>query len=180
MEMLELAGNNTLGDTTITILLDKLFSARPDIVYIDPSSLCIVIDGVVSFHTQIFKELVSGLTTEVILLPINCKGIHWCSIMVSLDRREVTFYDPMYSSFSDDVRDVAKSIIPLLPEPVQSRYRVRRYESDLGAQTDSYNCGVFVMTAFELFCGANLPFEGATSGDMQYLRYRYLCMGFDI
>ncbi|KAI9980283.1 hypothetical protein PInf_026464 [Phytophthora infestans] len=55
----------------------------------------------------------------------------------------------------------------------QKPARVRAFESGLGVQTDSYNCGIYVLLAFEMFCGAE-PLGYLDKKTLQCLRYRYL------
>eukprot|EP00644_Phytophthora_capsici_P019284 jgi/Phyca11/132892/e_gw1.255.8.1 len=139
--------------------------------------MLVVVEGAVSVNTHELAKMFFGMSNERVLLPINCNGVHWCSIMVDLATSEVLIYDPMSSSYMANARDVAQILIPLLPTPAKTRYRIRTYESELGTQMDSYNCGLFVLVAFEMFCGANVPGKRSRSL-LQYLRYRYLCMCF--
>ncbi|ETP53737.1 hypothetical protein F442_01382 [Phytophthora nicotianae P10297] len=63
----------------------------------------------------------------------------------------------------------------VLVERAQPSVRVGTYESGLGVQVDSYNCGVYVLLAFEIFCGAE-PLGHVDKKTLQCLRYRYLRM----
>eukprot|EP00644_Phytophthora_capsici_P016024 jgi/Phyca11/115361/e_gw1.28.460.1 len=119
--------------------------------------MLVVVDGAVSIDTDGLARIVFGMSDEMALLPINCTGIHYCSIMTKLATADIVLYDPMYSSYMANVRNVAQVLIPLPPGSSRTRYRIRNYESELGMQHDSYNCGVFVLLAFEMFCGANTP-----------------------
>ncbi|ETN01922.1 hypothetical protein PPTG_23989 [Phytophthora nicotianae INRA-310] len=68
-------------------------------------------------------------------------------------------------------------LVPLLPEPPSpKRYKSKQLE--WMAQVDSYNCGVFVITFFEMLLlnvtvtGSDSPSESAIA--MHYFRYRFL------
>eukprot|EP00644_Phytophthora_capsici_P019280 jgi/Phyca11/132895/e_gw1.255.4.1 len=174
MELLEVAGKGLFSDATFAALLEKLFCG-PNVVYINPTTMLVVVDGAISINTDGLAKMLFGMSDEMVLIPINCNGIHWCSIMIKLATAEILLYDPMSSSYMANVRDVAQVLIPLLPG--SSRYRIRNYESELGMQHDSYNCGLFVLLSFEMFCGANTPGK-RSKRLLQYLRYRYLCMCF--
>ncbi|KAF4142547.1 hypothetical protein GN958_ATG08278 [Phytophthora infestans] len=78
------------------MLLDTLFWARPNVVTIKPTSLSVVVDGSVSTNTKDRAKLFLGMTNEIILQPINCNGVHWCRIMVWLNRCEIGMYDLIY------------------------------------------------------------------------------------
>ncbi|KAF1784425.1 Ulp1 protease family, C-terminal catalytic domain [Phytophthora cactorum] len=84
-----------------------------------------------------------------------CDSNYWCSIMIDIAKRTVYIYDSMQSSYLRTVRVT--------------------YDSDLGVQLDNYNCGVFVLLAFEHFTGA--PSVGRMDKKLiMYLRYRYLSL----
>ncbi|GMF47033.1 unnamed protein product [Phytophthora fragariaefolia] len=63
-------------------------------------------------------------------------------------------YDPMKSSYTVRVPALAESLIVQLPDYAPRKYRVHHYQTDLGIQVDSFNCGVYVLLAFEVFAGA--------------------------
>eukprot|EP00644_Phytophthora_capsici_P008128 jgi/Phyca11/125911/e_gw1.60.94.1 len=157
------------------ILLQKLFGGRKSIVYIKPTSLGVIVNGTTALKEPDLRKLFAGLDCESLLIPINCNGIHWCSIMVRPATSELFYYDPMSSSFGEQAKKFSERIQPLLKFSGPTRARVRPFVSSLGVQVDSYNCGLFVMVAFERFCGAESP--GIQSKRLlQYLRYRYLDM----
>ncbi|ETO58998.1 hypothetical protein F444_22624 [Phytophthora nicotianae P1976] len=82
---------------------------------------------------------------------------------------------PKYKSYQYSVRVVAEKLTPMLAASTGERFRVQTYESDMGVQLDNYNCGLFILLAFEHFTGA--PSLGRMDKKlMMYLRYRYLCM----
>ncbi|KAG3008492.1 hypothetical protein PC116_g13767 [Phytophthora cactorum] len=88
---------------------------------------------------------------------------------------KVAIYDSSSSTYLTCVRSVAQTLITLLPEGARPSPRVQTYESGLGVQVDSYNCGVYVLLAFEMFCGAE-PLGHLDKKSLQCLRYRYLYM----
>ncbi|KAG3077192.1 hypothetical protein PC121_g7490 [Phytophthora cactorum] len=88
---------------------------------------------------------------------------------------KVAIYDSSSSTYLTCVRSVAQTLITLLPEGARPSPRVQTYESGLGAQVDSYNCGVYVLLAFEMFCGAE-SLGHLDKKSLQCLRYRYLYM----
>ncbi|OWZ12755.1 hypothetical protein PHMEG_00014030 [Phytophthora megakarya] len=153
MKLLELAGRGYFSDAAFETLLGKLFRDA-NTVFIKPSSLSVVVHGVVSINKDNLGSLFFGLSSEKVLLPINCNGVHWCCVMINLAKSEVFLYDPMGSLFLENIRDVAKIITPLLPPPIINLAKTRLYESPLGFQCDTYNCGLKVMLALEMFCGA--------------------------
>ncbi|GMF40777.1 unnamed protein product [Phytophthora fragariaefolia] len=95
--------------------------------------------------------------------------------MLDLDMKNVCTYDPMKSSYTVRVRALAESLIVQLPDYAPRKYRIHHYQTDLGIQVGSFNCGVYVLLAFEEFAGAQgLCMLGRK--ELQYLRYRYICM----
>lgn len=178
MEFLDLAGSASLLDTTLDCVLKKLFGPRRDVLVVDPTSVYWDNDGKPVVNEKKINPLFSQLTSENVLLVVNCQ-LHWCSIMVRLLSSQAYIYDPMGSSHQNKLRGLAGSLTSLLPAPAKRRrrYSVSVYESVLGFQADSFNCGIFVLVSFEMFCGASDPGARGTAL-LNYLRYRYLCMCF--
>ncbi|KUF93266.1 hypothetical protein AM587_10000684 [Phytophthora nicotianae] len=121
------------------------------------------------------KSVLLGATGEKILIPVICGKNHWCSIMIDLTCKDVLIYDPMNSSYGSKVRPLADKLVTMLPDFAPRKYRVRLYLSELGVQVDSYSCGMYMLLAFEVFAGAN-TLSLLSRKELQYLRYRYLCM----
>ncbi|ETN01801.1 hypothetical protein PPTG_16890 [Phytophthora nicotianae INRA-310] len=135
--------------------------------------LGVTVDGHVAASTGLIRAEPSGLTNQKVPIPLNCNGNHWCSNMLTLGTCEAYIYDSSPSSYLLGIRAVAQTLINLLPREVDEGFRVRNYESGLGVQTDSYNCGIYVLLAFEMFCGAE-PLDLLDKKTLQCMRYRYL------
>ncbi|KAE9113869.1 hypothetical protein PF010_g9914 [Phytophthora fragariae] len=172
-EALELVGKSALGDDTVNTLMLKMFAANVNTVVVDTSVAGNVMNGFMPVESM--QKICTGVTKEQILIPVICGKNHWCSIMMDLMTKDVCIYDPMNSSYGVNLRPIADKLAMMVPNAAPRRYRVRAYHSDLGVQVDSYNCGVYMLLAFELFAGAE-NISQLSRKELQYLRYRYLCM----
>ncbi|OWZ19049.1 hypothetical protein PHMEG_0006761 [Phytophthora megakarya] len=94
---------------------------------------------------------------------------------MNLELKDVCIYDPMKSSYANSVRAIMETLVTWLPDYAPRKYRAHHYQSDLGVQVDSYNCGVYVLLAFEEFAGAQ-GLSMLSRKELQYLRYRYLAV----
>ncbi|KAE9007658.1 hypothetical protein PR003_g17203 [Phytophthora rubi] len=150
-----------------------MFAANVNTVVVDTSVAGNVMNGFMSVESM--QKIFTGVTKEQILIPVICGKNHWCSIMMDLVMKDVCIYDPMNSSYGVNLRPSADKLGMMVPDAAPRRYRVRAYHSDLGVQVDSYNCGVYMLLAFELFAGAE-SISQLSRKELQYLRYRYLCM----
>ncbi|KAG3110498.1 hypothetical protein PI124_g19673 [Phytophthora idaei] len=112
-------------------------------------------DGQVEAVKEAIRNKMAGLSEEKVLFPVNCNGNHWCFMVMNLEK--------------------GKMLISLLPNGARPSQRVQTYESGLGVQVDSYNCGVYVLLTFKVFCGAE-PLGHLDKKTLQCLRYRYLRM----
>ncbi|EEY67187.1 glycoside hydrolase, putative [Phytophthora infestans T30-4] len=81
----------------------------------------------------------------------------------------------MASSFSDIVRAVAQQMIVMLPDGVKPSTCLVHHDPELGVQSNSYNCGVYVLLEFEMFCGSE-PLGHLAKKTLQRMRHRYLRM----
>lgn len=151
----------------------KLFAAREDTIAVDTSIAGNVMNGFLAVETM--KDVFAGMTNQKILIPVICNKNHWCAVMMDLSLKEVFIYDPMSSSYGVKVRPLAEKMVALLPDFATRKYRIRPYTSELGVQVDSYNCGMYMLLAFEIFAGAENLYL-LSRKELQYLRYRYLCM----
>ncbi|ETP16413.1 hypothetical protein F441_08972 [Phytophthora nicotianae CJ01A1] len=167
------ASENGSGPSSSAKRLKKLFAERVDTIGIDTSIAGNVMNGFLPVDTM--KSVLLGATGEKILIPVICGKNHWCSIMIDLTCKDVLIYDPMNSSYGSKVRPLADKLVTMLPDFAPRKYRVRLYFSELGVQVDSYNCGMYMLLAFEVFAGAN-TLSLLSRKELQYLRYRYLCM----
>lgn len=96
---------------------------------------------------------------------------------MNLGKGKVVIYDSGSSSYLLSVRSIAQMLLLLLPDGARPRRRVQTYESGLGVQVDSHNCGVYALLAFKMFHEAEL-LGHLDKRTLQCLRYRYLriCM----
>ncbi|GMF34551.1 unnamed protein product [Phytophthora fragariaefolia] len=170
---LELVGKSALGDDTVNTLMMKMFAGQVNIVVINTSVIGNIMNGFMPVESM--RNLFTGVSTKKILIPVICGKNHWCSIMMDLVMKDVCIYDPMNSSYGVNLRPIADKLTMMVPDAAPRRYRVRAYQSDLGVQIDSYNCGVYMLVAFEVFVGTE-NISQLSRKELQYLRYRYLCM----
>ncbi|OWZ12660.1 hypothetical protein PHMEG_00014139 [Phytophthora megakarya] len=164
---------STLGDCTINALMLKLFGEREDIIVVDTSVAGNVMNGYQP--VQSMKNIFEVVHGKKILIPVICGKNHWCSIMMDLQLKDVCIYDPMNSTYGVHVRPLADKLANMVPDAAPRTYRIRKYDGDLGVQLDTYNCGIYMLVAFEQFAGAeNLGLLNRKV--IEFLRYRYLCM----
>lgn len=123
MEHLDVAGKGSLWGHHFNCCDAGVFRSTKCTFYMEPTKCAVMIDGRVSADTKQLTNLSAGLTNDIILLPINCNGVHWCSIMVNIANADVQMYDPMCSSSLEQVQDVAKVVVRLLPAPQSPRLR---------------------------------------------------------
>ncbi|GMF51901.1 unnamed protein product [Phytophthora fragariaefolia] len=176
-DIVDLAAKETLSAQVMQLILHNLFGADPSIRVIDPSNLGVSY-GAITTEIGHFKRAFAGATkTMKILCPINCNNNHWCAALMDLGKCRAYVYDSMASSYISSVRAVAQQLIIMLPEDIRPNTRLLTHDPGLGVQTDSYNCGVYVLLAFEMFCGSE-PLGHIDKKTLQCMRYRYLrkCM----
>ncbi|EEY68940.1 cysteine protease family C48, putative [Phytophthora infestans T30-4] len=159
------------------LVVEKLFSSDHSIVMFDSATLGVEVDESVSTSSATIQAKLSSLSNEKVFIPVNCAHNHWCSITLNLADKQAYIYDSNASSYLVSVRSVAQKIIALLPGTVGHGIRVRNFESGLGVQTDNYNCGIYVLIAFENFCGAD-QVGLLDKKTLQCMRYRYLRLCF--
>ncbi|KAE9137962.1 hypothetical protein PF005_g12213 [Phytophthora fragariae] len=174
-QVLDLTAKECLTDEIMHLSLTKKFGTDPNIVVFAASTLGVVLDGHIAANQSDIQLTMSGLSKEIVLFPVNCNRNHWCSVMINLDQGKVFIYDSSASSYLVSLRAVAQKLITLLPNDVRPSTRLQVYESGLGIQVDNYNCGVYVLLAFEIFCGAE-PLSHVDKKTLQCLRYRYFRM----
>ncbi|GMF59713.1 unnamed protein product [Phytophthora fragariaefolia] len=174
MDLLDFAAKFHLGGRTMMEVMTKMFGLREDVVMIDPGNWGIVVGGMTTIPDEMVTNMFVGVSNERILIPMNCNGNHWCAIMVNLQTHEIRHYDPMMSSYGVSIRAVAQRLLQFMPRS-EGRYKVDPYVTDMGVQVDSYNCGIYVLLAFEMFCGEkDVGLLRPTI--LQYMRYRYMRM----
>ncbi|KAE9296880.1 hypothetical protein PR003_g23647, partial [Phytophthora rubi] len=174
-DMVDLAAKETISALVMQMILHKLFDADPSIRVIDPSNLGIT-NGAITTESGHFKRALAGATKKMkVLWPINCNNSHWCAVLMELEKGRVYVYDYMASSYATSVRAVAQLLITMLPDDVRPSSRLVTHDPGLGIQSDRYNCGVYVLLAFEMFCGSE-PLGHLDKKTLQCMRYRYLRM----
>ncbi|GMF46049.1 unnamed protein product [Phytophthora fragariaefolia] len=154
MELINKCTAKVTAAQVMQLILHNRFGADPSIRVIDPSNLG-VSNGAITTEIGHFKQAFAGATkTMKILCPINCNNNHWCAVLMDPGKCRAYVYDSMASSYISSVRAVAQQLIIMLPEDVRPNTRLLTHDPGLGVQTDSYNCGVYVLLAFEMFCGS--------------------------
>ncbi|GMG18186.1 unnamed protein product [Phytophthora fragariaefolia] len=172
-DIVDLAAKETLSAQVMQLILHNLFGADPSIRVIDPSNLGVSY-GAITTEIGHFKRAFAGATkTMKILCPINCNNSHWCAVLMDLGKCRAYVYDSMASSYISSVLAVTQQLVIMLPEDVRPNTRLLTHDPGLGVQTDSYNCGVYVLLAFEIFCGSE-PLGHIDKKTLQCMRYRYL------
>ncbi|ETL96060.1 hypothetical protein L917_06287 [Phytophthora nicotianae] len=150
-EILDIVGRGHFSDASLSRVLEKLYSSNSSVVVVTPDLFGWVVGRKITMDTESVEAILSTISGECAIIPISCNSNHWCAIMIDIAKRIVYIYDAMRSSYQYSVR------------------------VDMGVQLDNYNCGLFILLAFEHFTGA--PSLGRMDKKlMMYLRYRYLCM----
>ncbi|KAI9984438.1 hypothetical protein PInf_005786 [Phytophthora infestans] len=174
-DLVDPASKDTLSAQVMQMILHKLFGADPSVLVIDPSNMGIS-NGALTTDIRYFKLALAGVTKKMkVLFPINCNNNHWCAVLMDLEKGRVYVYDSMASSYMIGVRAVAQKMIMMLPDGVRPSARLVTHDPGLGVQCDSYNCGVYVLLVFEMFCGSE-PLGDLDKKTLQCMRYRYLRM----
>ncbi|ETP04501.1 hypothetical protein F441_18732 [Phytophthora nicotianae CJ01A1] len=144
-------------DPAIPVLLENLPILSNNVLVINPSNIGIS-NGAVTTDSGYFQRALAGVTKKMkVLFPINCNNNHCCTVLMDMKKGRVYVYDSMASSYAASVRVVAQKMIMMLPDGVRPSARLVTHDPGLGVQSDSYNCGVYVLLAFEIFCGSEPP-----------------------
>ncbi|GMF18831.1 unnamed protein product [Phytophthora fragariaefolia] len=151
---LKLQSSERLDDGT---LLNKLFGADPSIIVASPNIVSVSVSEEVTTDAEGLEAIFFGTSSERVIIPVNGNGNHRSSIMIDLGAKHIYFYDPMKSKYKLGVRAVAHHIAVRISGWRQHQYRFLGYTPDLGIQTDSYNCGIYVVVACEIFAGTASP-----------------------
>ncbi|ETP34106.1 hypothetical protein F442_17512 [Phytophthora nicotianae P10297] len=175
LEIIDIVGRGNFGDATICRVMAKLFSNNPRVVVVPPVLFGWVVGRKITMDVDAVEATLSTIAGEGVIIPISFNSNHWCAIMIDIAKRIVYIYDSMQSSYLSSVRVVAEKLTPMLASSTGERFRVQRYESDVGAQLDNYSFDLFIMLAFEHFTGA-LSLGRLDKKLMMYLRYRYLSL----
>ncbi|ETN07553.1 hypothetical protein PPTG_13415 [Phytophthora nicotianae INRA-310] len=178
-EVLELAAKECLSDSVMQMVLRKQFGADPNVKVVDPAYLGIY-NGEITTETSHFSRVLTGVTKDTkALFPINCNNNHWCAVLLDFQDGKSYIYDSMASSYLNTVRAAAQKLIMMIPGKHRPSRRMTIYDPGLGVPSDSYNCGVYVLLAFELLCGAG-PLGHVNKNILQLLRYRYMRMLIEV
>ncbi|KAE9292500.1 hypothetical protein PF008_g25047 [Phytophthora fragariae] len=173
--ILDWTARQLISDEAMMDVLSRKYGSASGISVIDPSSLGVVVEGTVRAPRKDIQRGMASLSTEKVLVPLNCGGNHWCAILMDLSKGECYVYDSTASSYISSVRAVAQTMLDLLPPGAHKTFRARIYDPGLGIQSDNYNCGIYVLLAFEIFCEAE-PLGLVNRSMLQCMRYRYLRM----
>ena len=84
-------------------------------------------------------------TYDRIYFPINYQGVHWILIMADNTDNTINIYD---SERHTDYDRETKNLRLLFKRPHGIDYEII-YHSEVPLQTDSYNCGMFVLKNIE-------------------------------
>ncbi|KAI9998186.1 hypothetical protein PInf_002521 [Phytophthora infestans] len=159
----------------MTTLMTKLFGSDPTRILGNANLVSVNLGSDVVVDRDGLEALFLGASMERAMIPVNCNGNHWSSIMVDFTEHKLFYYDPMDLSYKVGLRAATQVIKSMVPSLQSRTGRVQPYTSTLGVQTDSYNCGIYILTTFEIFSGADSPgFVDKTN--LQHLRYRYLTL----
>ncbi|POM73684.1 LOW QUALITY PROTEIN: Hypothetical protein PHPALM_9450 [Phytophthora palmivora] len=166
LEALDQVHKQHLSDTTKRLVMTARFGMIRDVVTLDATALGIAADTKMAIDYAAVDNLFVGMSTERVLLPINCNGNHWCAVMIDLPRRSVYVYDPMKSSYA-----VSPSL-KILPLAYQTPELLANMSKGLcHVLTDRYNCGMYVLLTFEEFVWEKC-IEVVDMHTLQFLRFR--------
>ncbi|KAI9999295.1 hypothetical protein PInf_004117 [Phytophthora infestans] len=168
-EILDLIGKTQLSNDTMGFVMSSLFESKASIITLDTNVIGPIEHGAVSGPMTVFADMFKNLSKEKILIPVCCNKNHWCGIMVDVERTEAIVYDPMDSTYMVGVRALTEKIVTQLSNFAPRQYRVSPYRGNLGVQVDSFNCGMYVLLAFEVFAGAD-GLSYLNRKGLQYLR----------
>ncbi|KAI9985424.1 hypothetical protein PInf_004782 [Phytophthora infestans] len=173
MEVLDLAATGCLSEDTMTTLMTKRFGSDPTRILGNANFVSVNLGSDVVVDRDGLEALFLGASMERAIIPVNCNGNHWSSIMIDFTEHKLFYYDPMDSSYKVGLRAATQVIKSMVPSLQSCTGRVQPYTSTLGVQTDSYNCGIYILATFEIFSGADSP-GFVDKKNLQHLRYRYL------
>ncbi|KAI9992926.1 hypothetical protein PInf_014868 [Phytophthora infestans] len=114
-EVLDPAAKGRLSDVTMSTVFNNLFGPSPDVTVVSPHAITVSMNtGHMDVDT--LKGSFFGVSTERVLIPINCNSSHWCAIMINRATGEVKCYDHMQSTYKVGVRAKAEQLKALLPD----------------------------------------------------------------
>ncbi|OWZ17309.1 hypothetical protein PHMEG_0008767 [Phytophthora megakarya] len=153
-ELLILAAKSTISAQTMETVLTKLFHGDKDVMIINPSHVDVK-NGSIPTNQAHFRRALAGAT-------VDDESFYPCQPK----------QQPLVCTA---VRAVSQTLIQMVPEEVRPSTRLINHDPGFGIRTDSYNYVVYVLLAFEMFCGSE-PLGNLSKTTLQCLRYHYLCM----
>ena len=151
-----------LSSSIINAYLDKLQEMYPTCLCL--SSDLAVRAGCYGMSNQniLKKTFDQNQQVEVVLLPANLTGAHWCIVAVFLSglKPEIWYYDPMQGNLNP----ATKKLLLQLHSDLKSIFPSSSDENDVvyieaKQQTDSMSCGVFICSFAEQMAQRKLPYK---------------------
>ncbi|GMF41589.1 unnamed protein product [Phytophthora fragariaefolia] len=133
MEVLDLAARKSLSDATMRRVMSKLYGGDHRVIVVEPTTVGVTLSGNITADDEALCSIFFGDSNELVLVPINCNGNHWCSIMINLSTCTIHLYDPMASSYQVLIRVVASRPVQILPKDADQRSRVSLQKHDRSA-----------------------------------------------
>ena len=100
---------------------------------------------------EAFQALATNKQIKFLLVPVHVDRNHWCGICTDVVTGVIMGFDPQ-QAFDRIARLqalVTKQIVPLPPSPKAGRSYKTKALTNVTAQVDNYNCGVYVLQFFE-------------------------------
>ncbi|GMF21154.1 unnamed protein product [Phytophthora fragariaefolia] len=69
--------------------LNKLFGADPSTVVASPNIMGVSVSEEVTTDAEGLEAIFFGTSSERVIIPVNCNGNHWSSIMIDLGAKDV-------------------------------------------------------------------------------------------
>ncbi|XP_026290701.1 uncharacterized protein LOC113215308 [Frankliniella occidentalis] len=115
-------------------------------------------------NLRVLQKSFADSQKDVVLLPCNLSGYHWCIIAVHLTTPKILYYDPLQGELSQPTQtllfQLSKDLNSLLP--LNSGWKTIVYVKAV-KQDDSYNCGVYACAFAEQMARKSLPFQKPTN-----------------
>ncbi|KAE8897287.1 hypothetical protein PF010_g4261 [Phytophthora fragariae] len=115
VEVLDLAATGCLSDNTMTTLMAKKFAPDPTRIVGSANLVNVILGNNFAVDHAGVKTLFFSASAEHVMIPVNCNGNHWCSIMIDFAEQKLFYYDPMESTYKLGLRAAAQSIKSIVP-----------------------------------------------------------------